>query len=412
MSVDQRVAAQDRSRGRPLAAVPRLLAGRTLSLVGDAVWLIALAWAAAAAGGPSTTALVLAAGTVPRAALMLVGGAVADRLGARLVMVVSDSARIALMVGAAVLTAAAEPGVPVLMALALTFGLVDALYDPAAGTVPPLLLRPDEIPRGQALSQLGYRAAHMLGAPLGALLVAAGGVALACVFDAVTFAAVLVAVLAVRLPPAVAPPSGAGRRSLLREVVAGLRYAGQHEVVRPLLLLVTALNALGGPVTSIGVLLRVREEDWGIGGLAAFQVAFSAAAIVGTLGVAKKGGVSRPGIVGTWWAVLQAVGIAAIGLAPTLPAMLVAGAVVGLTAGPASAYLLGQIQTMVETQYLGRVMSLVAFSAVGLAPVALAVFGGLAEVVPVPVLAAACGLLMLPACLLALRSRALRSQRQ
>ena len=136
-----------------------------------------------------------------------------------------------------------------------------------------------------------------------------------------------------------------------------------------------------------------------------------AAAIVGTLGVAEKGGVSRPGIVGTWWAVLQAVGIAAIGLAPTLPAMLVAGAVVGLTAGPASAYLLGQIQTMVETRYLGRVMSLVAFSAVGLAPVALAVFGALAEVVAVPVLAAACGLLMLPACLLALRSRALRGQR-
>ena len=70
---------------------------------------------------------------------------------------------------------------------------------------------------------------------------------------------------------------------------------------------------------------------------------------------------------------------------------------VGLTAGPASAYLLGQIQTMVETRYLGRVMSLVAFSAVGVAPVALAVFGALAEVVPVPALAAGCGLLMLPA---------------
>ena len=411
MSVDQRV--------RPVveleAALSRrfvgYLAGRALSLVGDAVWLIALAWAAAAAGGPSTTALVLAAGTVPRALLMLVGGAVADRLGARLVMVVSDSVRIALMVGAAVLTAAAEPGVPVLVALAVTFGLVDALYDPASGTVPALLLRPDEIPRGQALAQLGSRTASMVGAPLGALLVAAGGIALACAVNALTFAAVLVAVLAVRLPPAVPRPSGAGRRSLLREVATGLRYAGTHDVVRPLLLLVTALNAFGGPVTSIGVLLRVREEAWGIGGLAAFQAAFAAAAVVGSLGVARKGRVNRPGIVGTWWGVLQAVGIAAVGLAPTLPTMVAAGAVVGLTAGPASAYLLGQIQTMVEPQYLGRVMSLVSFSAVGLAPVSLAVFGALAEVLPVPALAVACGLLMLPACLLALRSRPLRAQR-
>lgn len=385
------------------------LAGRTVSLVGDGVWLIALAWAAAGAGGPSTVSLVLAAGTVPRAMVMLVGGAVADRLGARLVMVVSDATRIALMTGAVLLTAAAQAGMPVLVGLALTFGLVDALYDPAAATVPPLLLKSEELPRAQALAQLGSRAADLVGAPLGALLVAAGGIALACAIDAVTFAAVLIAVLAVRLPAATRVSRSPARGSLLGEVAAGLRYAGRHEVVRPLLLLVTALNAFGGPVTSIGVLLRVREEGWGIGGLAAFEVAFAAAAVVGALGVARKGGVSRPGLVGTWWAVLQAAGIAAIGLAPTLPVMLLAGAVVGLTAGPASAYLLGQIQTMVDVHYLGRVMSLVAFSAVGLVPVSFAVFGALAEVVPVPALAVACGALMLPPCVLALRSRALRS---
>jgi MFS family permease len=386
------------------------LAGRTVSLVGDGVWLIALAWAAAATGGPATTSLVLASGTVPRAALMLLGGAVVDRLGARWVMLRSDGARIALMAGAAVLTAATRPGVPLLVALAVTFGLVDALYDPAAGTVPPLLLRPDALPRGQALAQLCSRGADVVGAPLGAALVAAGGLALACAADAVTFGAVLAAVLAVRLPAVVrSAPGERPRTSLLRDVRAGLRYTAGHDVVRPLLLLVTALNGLGGPVTGLGVLLRVRAEGWGIGGLAAFEAAFSAAAVAGALGVARKGSVRRPGVVGTWWAVLQAAGIAAIGLAPTLPGLLVAGAVVGLTAGPASAYLLGLIQTMVDARYLGRVMSLVSFSAVGLVPVSFALFGTLAEIVPVPALAAACGALMLPPCLLALRSRALRA---
>jgi MFS family permease len=386
------------------------LAGRTVSLVGDGVWLIALAWAAAAAGGPSTTSLVLASGTVPRAALMLFGGAVVDRFGARWVMLRSDTARIALMAAAAVVAASAEPGVPVLVALAVTFGLVDALYDPAAGTVPPQLLRPDALPRGQALAQLCSRGADMVGAPLGAALVAGGGLALACAVDAVTFGAVLAAVLAVRLPSVVRASQAAGARtSLWRDVRAGLHYTAGHEVVRPLLLLVAALNGLGGPVTGLGVLLRVRAEGWGIGGLAAFEVAFSAAAVAGALGVARKGSVRRPGVTGTWWAVLQAVGIAAVGLAPTLSALVAAGAVVGLTAGPASAYLLGQIQTMVERHYLGRVMSLVSFSAVGLAPVSFALFGALAEVVPVPALAAGCGALMLPPCVLALRTRALRA---
>ena len=182
------------------------------------------------------------------------------------------------MVGAAVLTAAAEPGVPVLMALALTFGLVDALYDPAAGTVPPLLLRPDELPRGPGAgpARLSSRPHARCAVGCAARRSRRGRPGLRGRRGHLRRRAGRGA----GRPAAAGRGTAerAGRRSLLREVVAGLRYAGRHEVVRPLLLLVTALNALGGPVTSVGVLLRVREEDWGIGGLAAFQVAFSAAA--------------------------------------------------------------------------------------------------------------------------------------
>jgi MFS family permease len=63
------------------------LAGTRASLLGDAALYFALGWAASAHGG-RTGALVLTAITVPRTALLLIGGAVGDRFGARRVMVV------------------------------------------------------------------------------------------------------------------------------------------------------------------------------------------------------------------------------------------------------------------------------------------------------------------------------------
>jgi MFS family permease len=388
------------------------LTGRTVGLAGDAVWFLALAWSAAQAGGPATTSLVLAAGTVPRAALILLGGAIADRLGARRVMVRSDAGRAVLMALGAVVVAAIGPSIPLLLTFAVVFGLVDAVYHPAAGMVPRALLHPAELPRGQALAQLGQRGADVIGASLGGVLVAAGGLALACAVNAMTFLAVLGCVLAVRLPR----PTGRatrrdaeGSRGVFLELREGLRYAAGNETIRVLLLLVTALNALGAPVTSIGVLLRVEHEGWGVGALAMFEALFAAGAVLGSIGVARRGLVRRPAVVGAWWAVVQAVAIAAVALAPTLPMLVAAGVLVGITAGPASAYLLGEVQARAAERYLGRVMSLVGFSAVGLVPVGYAAFGALAEVIPLRLLGAACALLMLPACALALTTAVLRS---
>nr|WP_107475637.1 MFS transporter [Streptomyces sp. Sge12] len=74
-------------------ALPRVflvwLVGTRASLFGDAVLYFALGWAASAHGG-GTGALVLTAITLPRTLLLLLGGAVGDRFGARLVMITGD----------------------------------------------------------------------------------------------------------------------------------------------------------------------------------------------------------------------------------------------------------------------------------------------------------------------------------
>ncbi|MBP5940241.1 MFS transporter [Streptomyces sp. LBUM 1476] len=157
--------------------VLRWLAGFTLSGVGDNVYYIALSWAAVQSGTPVQAGLVTVAGALPRAVLMLGGGVLADRYGARRVVLGSTGVRCALVLSAAVLLFFASPGLWVLGAVAVLFGVVDAAFLPAAGALPALIAPPGEFGRVQGLRGLSTRLANVLGGPLGGVGVALGGTA-------------------------------------------------------------------------------------------------------------------------------------------------------------------------------------------------------------------------------------------
>ncbi|MFF1796677.1 MFS transporter, partial [Kitasatospora sp. NPDC058263] len=85
------------------------LAGTQAGLLGDAALYLALGWAASAHGG-GAAGLVLTAITLPRTVLVLLGGAVADRFGARRVMLAGDA--VMLVAALALAAAAAVWGTP------------------------------------------------------------------------------------------------------------------------------------------------------------------------------------------------------------------------------------------------------------------------------------------------------------
>src|SRR5215212_4975909 len=103
--------------------VVRWLTAYTASLVGDSVYFVALAWSAQKAAGPTEVGLIMAAGALPRALLMLGGGVVA---------------------AAVALTA---PALWLLVAVALVFGAVDALFVPAIGALPARITSSDQLTR-------------------------------------------------------------------------------------------------------------------------------------------------------------------------------------------------------------------------------------------------------------------------
>jgi hypothetical protein len=379
------------------ANVLRWLGAFTASTVGDGIYFMALSWAAARVGSPAQAGLVLAVGSVPRAALMLGGGVLADRWGPRRVVIGSDAARCVFILGMAAALLFTGPSLWPLIALALVFGVVDALFLPAVGALPPRITTPGQLTRLQGLRGLATRVAGVVGAPLGGLLVAFGGSPAAFTVAGALFAVSLALLFAVRMSPLPGSPlpgdgtalddtaagataegataAGGAARAAARDLLDGLRHIRRHRVLGPLLL-TAALSELGfaGPA-NIGLTLLARQRGWGAGGMGWIIAAFGVGAGGVSLLLALRGRTGRAGLVMCLALLGGSSGVAALGFAPSVPLASLAGLCVGLLTGLGGALCGALIQTLSEPAYLGRVTSVSFLFSLGVAPLSYPVTG-------------------------------------
>ncbi|TNF87585.1 MAG: MFS transporter, partial [Gammaproteobacteria bacterium] len=192
---------------------------------------------------------VLAIAAVPRAIFMLLGGVVVDRFSPRVVMILSNAARMALVLILALTTWQESISMGLVYAVALLFGLADAFMFPAASAFPPRLLPPAQLAAGNSLFQ-GTAQITLIVGPLlaGGLIVLFGGesvalagadgeraiqdvVGLALVFgiDAVSFVVPLLILLLIRDR---FPPENVVVTKVWSTLVEGLRYTWEDLPLR------------------------------------------------------------------------------------------------------------------------------------------------------------------------------------
>ncbi|NYJ00179.1 MFS family permease [Nocardioides thalensis] len=370
--------------GAPPFARDRLVHGyvvaSAVSRAGDAFWTVALAWTAVELASPAVAGLVVAAGTVPRALVLLYGGVVADRCDALRVMRVTNAVRAGVLLGVGLVDLLGTAPIPLLVVVAVTFGVADALYDPCAATVPRQLVRRDDLPAYAGLSQTAQRIGTMLGAALGGVVVGVGGLGASAAVDAATFLAMGAYLLLLRPRyPLARDPSG----SVLAGLRAGFQHLRDEPTVRSLVLALSGLNLVVGPALALGVALRASEAGWGahLLGVAEAVVALSAAA--GSLILARRQPV-RLAVWGFGLLVVQGAAVVALGVGGR-GVLIGACAVIGITAGAASVALGGLFLAVVHESYVGRMASILALGDDVLIPAAMAGFGGLAAASPTPV---------------------------
>ena len=352
--------------------------GGTAAVLGDQLSFVALAWLALQLTGSTLTlgALLMAA-ALPRAAFILIGGAVTDRLSARTVAVRASVVRVVAMGLLATLVITQHAILFEVFLLALCFGIADAFYLPAQMALVPLTVEPDELEAANSLAQTGQSVGMLVGPGLGGVVVALLGTGYGFVIDAAGFAVVAATTLALprRALAGVAPAASPGLRTAL---FAGLRYVIDRPALRALLFVSAAVSVAAlGPV-DVGLADLARLRLGGPAALGWLLSGFAAGSVAGSIASGVRGrGRLAPMLIAV--GVTMGAGMPALALASHVGVALAITIAIGLVSGYISVAALAAIQRHVEPGLMGRVLSVFQFASVGLAPLSLAVAGVLAQ---------------------------------
>ena len=361
-----------------------LWAGLSVSLLGDGIYFVAIAWQVyELTDAPTALGVVGVAWTLPLVLLVLGGGVLSDRMDRRLLMVAADALRFVAITAIAALALSGAIELWHLLALVALYGCGDALFNPAATALTPMLVPRDELVRANALEGLMRPLAMKFAGPaLGGAIVAAGGAGAGFAVDAATFLVSGAFVLAIRTRARAAPAEPDAPRSALAELREGLRFVRSKPWLWATLCSVSiALFAFFGP-RQVLLPLRLKEElGFGAGTFGAVLAAAGAGSVTAAIAVGQLG-IPRRFV--TWLYVAWAVAtfeIAVFGIA-SLPWQFMLAALVGgalETFGNVIwATLLAQ---RVPGSLLGRVSSVDWQISVLMVPLSFAVTGPLAEAV-------------------------------
>lgn len=359
--------------------------GESISLIGDQFHFVALSWLTLQLTGSSLalgTVLMMAA--VPRAVLMLVGGTFSDRLSPRSIMLWSNAIRAVLVFVLTGLVVSNYVALWHLYILAFAFGLVDAFFYPASMSIIPMLVDKHRLEAGNSLVQMTQQLSGLLGPAPAGLLVSAVGVAAAFGVDAATFViAVIMLALIVGLGSRNQPTETEGdtdSESVLAGTLSGLRYAWHDPILRPLLLIIAVVNfSFAGPFT-VGV--AALADTRFAGGAMAFGVMLSAWGGGAVLGAVLAGSIQnmhRRGLIMIADLMVMGALLGVLGVAPTVLVAAGAMVVMGFGGGFINVIMLAWLQRRADDAMLGRVMSLVMFASIGLAPLSYAIAGAAAS---------------------------------
>jgi MFS family permease len=357
-----------------------LFSGQAVSVLGDRMVAVALAFAVLEIGGSvSDVGLVLAAGMFPLVATVLVGGVVADWASRRAVMVVADLVRVASQGAMAAVLIAGVADVWMLAAMAGVTGAATGFFGPASTGLLPEVVLAEQLQPANALRVSAVSTGEILGPIVAGVLVAAAGAGWAIGLDAVTFAVSAACLAALRVPKRAPAP----RSSFAAELREGWVAFRSRRWVWSFVAYFAIVNLLWGAWGTLGPIVAERD----LGGAAAWG------AILAAMGVGAMGGSlfaarvkpRRPLLLAALTDGLFALPLAFLAAAPPVPLIacgaLIAGAGMALTISVWESTL----QRHIPGESLSRVSSYDWFGSLAFYPLGLAIWGPIAAAIGIGV---------------------------
>ena len=247
---------------------------------------------------------------VPILVFSLGGGAVADAVDRRRLLLVTQLGLAASSLAFVALALFPDPPVAAIFAIAFIQAGIGAVDQPARGSAIPRLVPPERLPAAISLNQIVFNGAAVVGPALGGVLLSLTSVATCYLVDVVTFAAAIAAVVMIAPLP---PHAGAARPSI-GAVVEGLRFARRRRPV--LATFIVDINAMvfGSP-RSLFAPLALDVFHVGAGGYGLMSAAVGLGAFVAAVFSGWTTNVRRPGLAVLVSVAFWSLGIVGFGLA-------------------------------------------------------------------------------------------------
>jgi MFS family permease len=356
-----------------------LWSGMCVSLLGDGVFIVALAWQVyALSNTPTALAVVGIAMTVPTLAFLLVGGVMSDRFDRRRLMLAADVAR-GLAIGViAVLSLTGALELWHMLLLVAVFGAGTAFFGPAFDAIVPDVLPPSLLPQANSLDQFIRPVALRLAGPaLGGFLIEGVGVGWAFALNAATFAVSAAALLAMATPPRTNRGAHGSIGGDIRDgfayirkhvwlwgtfasaAIAYLVFMGPAEVLLPFVV----KNDLHGSAADLGLVFAAG----GVGSV-------GCAALMGQRGIPRR---DITFMYAAW--TLATLAVAGYGLAAAVWQLMLASLLFNALETAGTIVWATAKQRHVPPQLLGRVSSLDWLISIGLLPLSFALTAPVAE---------------------------------
>lgn len=399
-----------------------LMGGAMISLLGDQFTLVALPWLVLQRShDPFVLGTVLALLGVPRAVFILLGGAVVDRYSPKRVLMLSKHVNTLLLGALAALLLFQGLTLAWLYALALGIGPATAFGIPAATSMLPQVVRPQQLPAANSM-MLGLRQlSFFVGPLLAGLLIAAfasshgdvglmrdaRGLGIAFALDALSFVASAFTLACVRtLPPVVH-----SHASVFTAVAEGLRSFWRDRALRSCLLYWSAVALLiTGPVQIALPLLANSRPTFGAAAFGSLMAAYGGGTLAGMIVSGARPQLRAVNLGLTILLVDALVGLLfmPMGRIDALwQGVMLLGAI-GVLGGYMQVTVFTWIQRRVAPAMLGRAMSVFMFIFMGLAPLSSVMTGWVLRSVSLPTLFVAAGGALVGLVLLALAGSSMR----
>jgi DHA3 family macrolide efflux protein-like MFS transporter len=361
-----------------------LWVGQALSLFGSQLVQFALIWWLTSTTGSATIlAIASLVGLLPQVVLGPFVGVLVDRWNRKRIMLVADA--VVAMATAVLALLFWMEVVQVWQVLAIIFvrALGGSFHYPAMNASTVLMVPKKHLTRIQGLNQMLMGSLNIIGAPLGALLLAVLPIESILAIDIVTAAIAIGVLLFIKVPQPAKQDSAesASVSSFKQELLEGLHYVRGWRGLMYIMGISVVLNFLLSPAFALLPLLVTDHFSGGALQLGFIEAAFGAGVLIGGLALSIWGGFKKRVVTSLTGLIVMGASTMMLGLSPAglfslaIASMFIIGLAQTFTNGPLNAV----FQSVIAPEMQGRVMTLVVSASMAMTPLGLMIAGPLSD---------------------------------